>query len=126
MEYTEKYEPERHYKGYYDSARVAARRRGFRMKEARKKGRHTTKEWLEMKEFFDNTCCCCMGDSGLSNIEKDHVVPIYMDGSDAIENLQPLCARCNASKGGNISDWRPQLADFLNKELPIKYQLPNG
>ena len=126
MKYTEPYKPHLHYKGYYDSSRVGARARGWRLKEARKKGRHTKKEWEEMKDFFDNTCCCCMGDSGLFHVEKDHVIPIYQGGSDALYNLQPLCARCNSSKGSNVSDWRPQLADFLNKELPIKYQLPNG
>lgn len=126
IEYKEEYRPDLHYNGYYHSSKVAARARGFRLMEARKRGRHTKEEWKEMKEFFDNTCCCCMGDSGLANVEKDHVIPIYQGGSDGLDNLQPLCARCNASKGSNVSDWRPQLADFLKKELPLKYQLLNG
>lgn len=91
---------------------------------AKQKGRHSKEEWLEMKSFFENTCCCCLGESGLINIEKDHVIPIYLGGSDSIRNLQPMCARCNASKGSNESDWRPQLADYLKKQLPELYKNP--
>lgn len=126
MEYTEEFCPFYHYPEYYSSKQINARKRAFRLSEARKKGTHTKKEWAEMKEFFEDTCCCCMGENGLAHIEKDHVIPIYQGGSDSINNLQPLCAKCNSSKGSNISDWRPQLADFLNKELPKKYQLQNG
>jgi 5-methylcytosine-specific restriction endonuclease McrA len=88
---------------------------------ARQKGTHTKQEWAEMLEFFENTCCCCMGDSGLANVEKDHIIPVSMGGSDSIKNLQPLCARCNTSKGPDISDWRPQLASELGKEIPSKW-----
>lgn len=102
-----------------------AQKRRIRMSEARKRGTHTKEEWIEMLDFFENTCCCCMGDSGLLRVEKDHIIPIYQGGSDHITNLQPLCSRCNCSKGPNVSDWRPQLADQLGKELPLKW-IPNG
>lgn len=100
--------------------------RSARLSEARSRGTHTKQEWQEMLSFFENICCCCLGESGLLNVEKDHIVPISQGGSDHITNLQPLCARCNASKGRNESDWRPQLADFLNKQMPTKWIKTNG
>jgi len=99
-------------------------KRALRMRAANDKGTHTKEEWTEMLNFFERTCCCCLGESDLLNVERDHIIPVSVGGSNSIRNLQPLCARCNASKGLNISDWRPQLADFLGKELPEIYTNP--
>lgn len=103
-----------------------AQKRAFRLKEARKLGRHTRAEWLEMRAFFKNTCAKCYGKSGLVNVERDHVIPIYQGGSDGIDNIQPLCAKCNASKGPDNTDLRPDLANYLNVELPAKYIVKHG
>ena len=100
-------------------------KRRQRLNLAREKGTHTKQEWQEMLVFFEHTCCCCLGDSGYTNVEKDHIIPIYAGGSDHITNLQPLCAHCNSSKGPNTSDWRPQLADHLGKVIPDKW-ISNG
>ena len=89
---------------------------------AKQKGNHTKNEWIEMVDFFENTCAECLGESGLLNIEKDHIIPIYQGGSNHIRNLQPLCSRCNSSKGPNAIDWRQQLADYLGKNLPDMYK----
>jgi len=124
--FQEPHNPTAHYPQYYDSKRVAARNRGLRLSEARKKGRHTKKDWEEMLLFFNKTCCKCFGESGLLNVEKDHIIPIYQGGSDGLDNLQPLCALCNSGKGAENIDWRSKLAVFLNKELPLKYKLKNG
>ena len=32
----------------------------------------------------------------------DHVVPIAWGGTNDIENMQPICRRCNSKKGGNL------------------------
>ena len=44
-------------------------------------------------------------------LTKDHVVPISRGGSNAIENIQPLCKACNCSKGVSAEDYRP--SDWL-------------
>lgn len=43
-------------------------------------------------------------------VQKDHVRPLHLadkDGlvTDGVENLQPLCAACNAEKGSETIDW---------------------
>ena len=82
-------------------------KRSLRLSEARLKGFHSKSEWEFLKHACGNICVICKGASGLLNVEKDHIIPIYQGGSDAIDNLQPACARCNASKGADITDHRP-------------------
>ena len=77
-----------------------------------------------MKEFFNSTCVICFGESGLINVEKDHIIPLYKGGSNSIQNIQPLCALCNSRKGYNTTDYRPYLAYHLNKILPNDYKNP--
>lgn len=99
--------------------------RSQRMASARAKGSHSIQEWQQMKDFFEDTCAKCLGTSGLINVERDHIIPIYQGGSDAINNIQPLCALCNSQKGPENKDWRPELAKFLNKDLPMCYTIGN-
>ena len=74
-----------------------------RMAAARAKGTHTPAEWIALKNEFQCRCVRC-GD-GTMRLDKDHIVPVYKGGSDSIDNIQPLCARCNASKGPETTDW---------------------
>lgn len=78
------------------------RKREQRMEEARARGTHTKEEWEDLKEEFGQRCVCCGADEPLA---KDHIVPIYAGGSDAISNLQPLCSSCNSSKGPDDFNW---------------------
>jgi 5-methylcytosine-specific restriction endonuclease McrA len=98
--------------------------RSERMTEARKKGNHTEVEWQEMKAFF-GTCVKCEGSSGLVNCERDHVIPIYQGGSHGLDNIQPLCAKCNASKGPDNTDYRVEFCRKHNLKMPAKY-VPNA
>jgi 5-methylcytosine-specific restriction endonuclease McrA len=75
-----------------------------RLRRARLKGTHTREEWLALKHKFQNRCVRCGTDE--YNVERDHIIPLYQDGSDSIDNIQPLCARCNCSKGPEDIDWR--------------------
>jgi len=91
---------------------------------ANQKGTHTKDEWDEMKSFF-NICVRCEGDNGYSHIGKDHIIPIYQGGSNSIKNLQPLCPKCNASKGPENIDYRIIFAEnhnliLKNEWLPCK------
>lgn len=97
--------------------------RSQRLAEARKKGTHTKEEWQEMLTFFDSTCVKC-GAKDVT-IVKDHITPIYQGGSDGIDNIQPLCCDCNASKGPENKDWRSHYAGANGKKMPSKW-LPNA
>ena len=75
-----------------------------RMAEARKKGTHKSEEWELLKEEFDYRCVKC-GREGY-HLDRDHILPVYLGGSDGIENIQPLCAWCNAAKGPESFNWK--------------------
>lgn len=77
--------------------------RASRMTEAKILGTHTKKEWELMREVHDWKCAKCLRRTGLV---KDHIKPIYMKGSDSIENIQPLCTKCNGAKGSDATDYR--------------------
>jgi uncharacterized protein YdaU (DUF1376 family) len=76
--------------------------RSKRLSDARARGTHTPEEWGRMKAFFGRCVRC--GHEG--ELVKDHIVPLYMQGADDIENIQPLCRSCNAGKGRETVDYR--------------------
>lgn len=46
------------------------------------------------------------GHTGVRNFTVDHVIPVSLGGTDALENLVPCCKRCNSSKCDRlIPDW---------------------
>ena len=81
--------------------------RAIRLSAARKIARHSNEEWQQLLEEC-NSCCVRCGDSS-REILKDHITPIYKGGGDGIGNLQPLCSQCNASKGPDSTDYRPEV-----------------
>lgn len=91
--------------------------RSQRLKAAREKGTHTSEEWDEMKGFFGECVIC----GSKENIVKDHIVPLYQGGSDAISNLQPLCSSCNSRKGADSKDYRIVWCASHGVEMPNKW-----
>lgn len=87
-----------------NSEKTNAEIRALRMSEARAKGRHSKEEWDALVQFCEGKCVKC-GASG--HLDRDHILPVYKGGSDHISNIQPLCAKCNASKGPDDADHRP-------------------
>ncbi len=99
---------------------VSKLKRSERLSRARQIASHTDEEWREMVAFF-GTCVKCRGESQLNGVVKDHIVPIYQGGSDGIFNLQPLCAKCNASKGADNTDYRMSFSYESRKKMPSKW-----
>lgn len=87
----------------------------------------TVREKKEVFEFmkivFKNTCVRCEGSSKLINVERDHITPKYQGGSDDPTNWQPLCAKCNSSKGPERIDWRIPFAKKHRIEIPKEWIL---
>lgn len=67
-------------------------------------GNHfTAEEFVVLCERFGSVCVCC-GEG--SKLTADHVVPIVHGGSNAIDNIQPLCLPCNVHKAMQCIDYR--------------------
>lgn len=102
---------------YYDDYTIPAWMRRARRKErARRKGTHTKLEWQSMRALFLSCPCCETFDYVAV---KDHVISLADGGSDAIENIQPLCRRCNCSKGAISHDFRDCREPRWREKLPI-------
>ncbi len=78
-------------------------KRSARLRDARKKGTHQEIEWLLLVEQTNGICPKC--NKKTSVFDKDHVLPLYKGGADSIDNIQPLCPRCNAGKGSESIDY---------------------
>ena len=85
-------------------------------------GRHSKGGWEEMKTFFKNTCVKCENRRGYIKIEKDHIIPIHDGGTDLINNLQPLCAKCNCSKTNDKTDYRELYCERHGLIMPDKWR----
>jgi len=78
-------------------------KRSARLRAAKRKGTHTEEQWLLLISAANSVCPRCKSITG--HFDKDHVIPIYQGGSDSIENIQPLCAKCNSQKGPERTDY---------------------
>jgi 5-methylcytosine-specific restriction endonuclease McrA len=70
----------------------------------------TEQQWLELLDRHQNTCVCCnkhASETKEGKLTVDHVRPIAKRGSNAIDNIQPLCRSCNSKKGCRWIDYRP-------------------
>ncbi len=76
-------------------------------------GSFTPEEWNAKLAACNYRCARC-GSS--DHIEIDHIVPVSKGGSNGIDNLQPLCRSCNASKGNHIKRHDDQM--FLR--MPVR------
>lgn len=88
-----------------EKSRINGRIRSIRLKAARAKGSHTEKMWEKLVASFDCRCVFCGVHMAAVEVQKDHILPIYQGGSDSIENLQPLCKKCNTAKGPDSTNW---------------------
>lgn len=52
-------------------------------------------QWLVFLAQNGNKCLCCGSDY---KITKDHVIPLSKGGSSGLENIQPLCVKCNSKE----------------------------
>jgi 5-methylcytosine-specific restriction endonuclease McrA len=61
-------------------------------------GSFTIGEWETLKAQYGFTCPSCQETEPDIKLEADHIIPVVKGGSNYIDNIQPLCRKCNASK----------------------------
>lgn len=84
--------------------RATAQRRRARKQNA--EGAFTSTEWRTLCERYGRRCLACKRPGSECNLTVDHVIPLSKGGNNRIENIQPLCGPCNATKGTKTTDYR--------------------
>lgn len=77
-----------------------------RARERAGDGSVTAQEWEALKKFYNYTCLCCKRREPEIKLTLDHVKPLFVGGSNTIDNVQPLCGSCNSSKSTKWIDYR--------------------
>jgi hypothetical protein len=84
------------YKGGYENHLWHNRQR--RIRKLNVGGSHTQGQWELLKKQYNFTCPCCKKPEPEITLTEDHIIRLSKGGSNNIENIQPLCKRCNSSK----------------------------
>lgn len=74
------------------------------------------KRWRQLLKILGDVCLKC----GVQPVTKDHIVPLARGGLNHPTNLQPLCRRCNGTKGDDIADYRtPAMREAILARWPL-------
>jgi len=65
-----------------------------------------TSDKKTIKFISDKFGMKCLKCGSTENITIDHIIPVKLGGENTFDNIQPLCASCNSSKGTKIKDYR--------------------
>ena len=73
-------------------------------------GHFTYASWCNLISIYNNKCLCC----GKSNyLLPDHIIPAALGGTNNIDNIQPLCEKCNIRKRQKSTDYRPDFHKII-------------
>jgi hypothetical protein len=73
----------------------------------------TTKEWREIKEYFNYRCAYCGKEKPL---QQEHFLALSKGGEYTHNNIVPACALCNLSKKDkNFFKWYPTCKIYSKK-----------
>lgn len=86
-----------------DKVRVYKKNNKHRRRTATQTGIITPQEWYDLCAKYGGVCLRCKETKPLT---MDHIVPLSKGGLHSIENIQPLCGRCNSIKHTKCMDYR--------------------
>ena len=74
------------------------------------------------REIWTQPCAVC---GSRKNVFVDHIIPVAKGGTNDRSNLQPLCRRCNNTKGARLTTeelrkkcwWRP---DWVAEQVALR------
>lgn len=70
-----------------------------------------------IQKLYASPCAVC---SGLEDVQADHVIPLARGGTHSEGNLQPLCRRCNSSKGAKLMvEFRQSRPDLFGCRIEV-------
>lgn len=81
----------------------------YRVRKLNAEGSFTQQEWEDLKQKFNYTCLCCKKSEPKVTLSVDHILPLTKGGTDYIDNIQPLCRRCNSIKNAKHIDYRYEI-----------------
>jgi len=85
----------------------------YRAKKRKLPSTLTSKQWEEIKQYFNNNCCYC---GKKLPLEQEHFLALSSDGEYTINNIVPACRSCNSSKGArNFFSWYPKHKSYNSK-----------
>jgi 5-methylcytosine-specific restriction endonuclease McrA len=80
-------------------------------------GSYTESEWRELVDKYGHRCLRCGRPESEVKLTADHVVPLIKGGSNNIENIQPLCRRCNSRKQARTMDFRSEFDPTIRTQM---------
>ena len=95
------------WKGGYENKLWHNRQR--RTMKLNAKGSHTQTEWEALKMRWGYMCLCCKKEEPEITLSEDHIIPLSKQGTDYIDNIQPLCRSCNSRKHNSIINYKENL-----------------
>ncbi|GAA4328428.1 HNH endonuclease signature motif containing protein [Flaviaesturariibacter amylovorans] len=76
-----------------------------RARKANVRGIVRKADYDQLRVLLGDSCLKC---GSAKSVQWDHIVPLALGGMHSVENLQPLCRKCNERKQASTADYRTE------------------
>ena|SRR3989304_2636943 len=80
-------------------------------------GHYEDDEWIALIEKYNHTCLRCGKKEPEIKLYPDHIIPVILGGTSNIDNIQPLCKRCNCIKHTKVINYRQSFEERKAREI---------